>query len=614
MESIDQIRSSIPITQQAKINETPAKEFDQHKTPCLNQICNKHNKEIIMLNVNYNEPKFGRLACVECIQENPIQYISLKEANNMWNTLIGESEDLISKHNFKREKTFKMVIQEIKQLKNHYHNQLSEMLSSIDEQLIQNNQEFQDFLKLENKQIFELDEKQVEKMIDLLSQQDKNKHILQQQEKQDRLDQLFYQNVKSKLETLIKHDLLCKQQLMTIIQEQQDNKEIGNNPQADVKITPEIHEFISKCQLQEQYLQIHSESVEFQIELQKEVQQLEQKGQLEQFIELEGKNDTDNVKYTLLQQQFKQYEINLEKMRKLIKADENEKQLLLITKQKEELQLKINEEKQEIKQIQQKIFDLEQNMNQKFFKQEQEFVEQFNKETTKNNELKQNLLELTQSSEIRLEQLTTKYNELNQQIDDVQSELKEREKSSVVQDKLQSLTNSIETQIINCEQKVEQLTEKVREVDTQQTIQTQLQKEELISKINDEINARELLIEKQNQRMDQFIQKNDQQLASLSESIKEENTAQLFQKNKLIELENQNKQQIQQLDDKIRNQLQNMNTVVQENTKDQKTHEDLLKHFFLQSINYDLLNLEKKNYFVFLKQFFQENKLDKILI
>ncbi|CAD8058027.1 unnamed protein product [Paramecium primaurelia] len=210
MESIDQIRSSIPITQQAKINETPAKEFDQHKTPCLNQICNKHNKEIIMLNVNYNEPKFGRLACVECIQENPIQYISLKEANNMWNTLIGESEDLISKHNFKREKTFKMVIQEIKQLKNHYNNQLSEMLSSIDEQLIQNNQEFQDFLKLENKQIFELDEKQVEKMIDLLSQQDKNKHILQQQEKQDRLDQLFYQNVKSKLETLIKHDLLCK--------------------------------------------------------------------------------------------------------------------------------------------------------------------------------------------------------------------------------------------------------------------------------------------------------------------------------------------------------------------------------------------------------------------
>ncbi|CAD8075037.1 unnamed protein product [Paramecium primaurelia] len=105
-------------------------------------------------NVNHTEPKFGRLACVECIQENPFQYISLKEANNMWNTFIGQSEDLISKHNFRREKTFKMVIEEIKQLKDYYNNSLSEMLSSIDEQLIKNNKEFLDFLKLENKYIF----------------------------------------------------------------------------------------------------------------------------------------------------------------------------------------------------------------------------------------------------------------------------------------------------------------------------------------------------------------------------------------------------------------------------------------------------------------------------
>ncbi|CAD8178269.1 unnamed protein product [Paramecium octaurelia] len=176
-----------------------------------------------MLNINYNEPKFGRLACVQCIQENQIQYVSLKEANKMWNTFIGQSEDLISKHNCRREQMFKLVIEETQQLKDNYNHSLSEMLSSIDEQFVKNNQEIQDFLKLDNKQIFELDEKQFEKMIDFLSQQDKNKHILQQQDKQDRLDQLFYQNVKSKLETLIKHDLLCKQQLMVILQEQKSN-------------------------------------------------------------------------------------------------------------------------------------------------------------------------------------------------------------------------------------------------------------------------------------------------------------------------------------------------------------------------------------------------------
>ncbi|CAD8207581.1 unnamed protein product [Paramecium pentaurelia] len=484
MESIDLIRSSVPINQQAKINEIPAKEFYQNKTPCLNQICNKHNKEIIMLNVNHTEPKFGRLACVECIQENPIQYISLKEANNMWNTFIGQSEDLISKHNFRREKTFKMVIEEIKQLKDYYNNSLSEMLSSIDEQLIKNNKKFLDFLKLENKQIFDLDEKQVEKMIDLLSQQDKNKHILQQQEKQDRLDKLFYQNVKSKLKTLIKHDLLCKQQLMTILQDQQNNSDLGNR--ADIQITPEIHEFISKCQLQEQYLQIYNESVDLQIELQKEAQQLEQK----------VKNDTDDVKSSFLQQQYKQYEINSEKMRKLINADENEQQLLLITKQKEELKLKIDEEKLEIKQIKQKIVDLEENINQKLLKQEQEFVQQCNQETIQNNQLKQNLMELSQSSEIKLEQLTTKYNELNQQINEVQTDLKEKEQSTTVENKLQSLKNNIETQLITVDQKVEKLTETIREVDTQQTQQTQLQKQELIQQINDEISSRNSQIEK----------------------------------------------------------------------------------------------------------------------
>ncbi|CAD8215293.1 unnamed protein product [Paramecium octaurelia] len=483
MESINLIRSSEPINQQANINQIPTKEFDQHKTPCLNQICNKHNKEIIMLNINYSEPKFGRFACVECIQENPIQYVSLKEANNMWNTFIGQSEDLISKHNCKREQMFKLVIEEIQQLKDYYNHSLSEMLSSIDEQFVKNNQEIQDFLKLENKQIFELDEKQVEKMIDLLSQQDKNKHILQQQDKQDRLDQLFYQNVKSKLETLIKHDLLCKQQLMVILQEQQNNKIIENNMHSDIKISPEINEFMSKCQLQEQYLKIFTESANFQRELEKEASQLEQNGYLQQLIVIEEKNDDQNSQCSIFQQQYKQFEINSEKMRKLIEADENEKQLLLITKQKQELQIKIDEEKQEIKKIQEKIIGLEENINQKFLKQEQEFLQQSNQETIQNNQLKQSLRELSQSSEIRLEQLSNKYNQLNQQIDEVQSDLKEREKSSIVSDKLESLKNNIEAQLITFDQKVEKLTETIKEVDNQQSIQTQQQKEVLISKI-----------------------------------------------------------------------------------------------------------------------------------
>ncbi|CAD8172218.1 unnamed protein product [Paramecium pentaurelia] len=247
---------------------------------------------------------------------------------------------------------------------------------------------------------------------------------------------IFYSNRRSKID-LINYFIKMSNQNQKPLSSMIYFANLGNG--ADIQITPEIHKFISKCQLQEQYLQIYNESVDLQIELQKEAQQLEQKGQLEQFIQFEVKNDTDDVKSSFLQQQYKQFEINSEKMRKLINSDENEQQLLLNTKQKEELKLKIDEEKLEIKQIQQKIIDLEENINQKLLKQEQEFAQQCSQETIQNNQLKQNLMELSQSNEIKLEQLITKYNELNQQINEVQTDLKEKEKSTTVKNKLQSL-------------------------------------------------------------------------------------------------------------------------------------------------------------------------------
>ncbi|CAD8130475.1 unnamed protein product [Paramecium sonneborni] len=213
MESIDQIRQSTPIIQQANINKMSVKEFDQHKTPCLKQTCNKHSKEIIMFNLNLNQPNFSRLACVECIEEVPIQYISLKEANKRWKLFVGQQEDLIVKNNFRRENTFNTVIKEVKQLKDYYNDSLSEMLISIDQQLQKNNTDIQDIINLQEKQLFELDEQLIQKIIDFLSFEDKNKHLIELQEKQDRLDYLFYQNIKCKLDSLIKHDLLCKQQL-----------------------------------------------------------------------------------------------------------------------------------------------------------------------------------------------------------------------------------------------------------------------------------------------------------------------------------------------------------------------------------------------------------------
>ncbi|CAD8213606.1 unnamed protein product [Paramecium pentaurelia] len=288
-----------------KSNDISAKEFDQHKTPFLSQICNNHNKEIILLMLiilNLNLVDWH----VQNVFKKILFNILVQKKQIICGILLQDNQKIQFQNIISEEK------KHLKWLQKKLNNQ--KIIIIIHYQKCCPNQKQQRVFRLPQirKQIhFYLDEKQIEKMIDLLIQQDKNQNILQKQKKQDRLDKLFYQNVKSKLETLIKHDLLCKQQLMTILQDQQDNSDLGNK--ADIQITPEIHEFISKCQLQEQCLQIQNESVDLQIELQKEAQQLQQKGQLEQFIQFEVKNDTEDLKSSFLQQQYKQYQIISEK-------------------------------------------------------------------------------------------------------------------------------------------------------------------------------------------------------------------------------------------------------------------------------------------------------------
>ncbi|CAD8214870.1 unnamed protein product [Paramecium octaurelia] len=55
---IDLIKHSVPVIQSANINQIPDREFNQHKAPCLNQVCNKNNKETIMVSIDQNKPEF----------------------------------------------------------------------------------------------------------------------------------------------------------------------------------------------------------------------------------------------------------------------------------------------------------------------------------------------------------------------------------------------------------------------------------------------------------------------------------------------------------------------------------------------------------------------------
>ncbi|CAD8185149.1 unnamed protein product [Paramecium octaurelia] len=557
MESIELIKSSVPINQSANINQMPAKEFDQHKTPYLNQICNKHNKEIIMLNINQTEPEFGRLACVECIEENPIQYISLKEANKRWNSFMGQSEDLISKHNFKREQQFNMVAQEVKQLKDYYNEQLSEMIKNIDLQLTKNNSDIQDFIKLENKKIFELDEKQVENMINLLSQKDQNKKILEQQEKQDRLDQLFYQDIKYKLDSLIKHDLLCKQQLIKILT-LSDSNQININDIQEDKISPEIHEFISKCQLQDQYLNIFNESVNLQIELLKEQETLKQKGQINQIIDQEGKADAELPRTELIKTYYQQFEINSKKMEKLIMVDETEQNLIEMSSQKEQLQLQIQDEKEERKLISQKIQNLEENLNTNFSTLDQKIIKQEQLSQQIDQQLQQQKLELglqindaSNKSQLSLAEvqssistdqyrLTCQINDLKSELSMVNKDMKNFRKSSIIDEQLKKLEEEFE-------------------------IKFQAQNEKVST----------IIEENQSQ-----FKKQEQESECLQKLIEAQNNANLELKKEISEIQVENIKQFYQVANKMTDQSQQINNIIEsfeQSQKQQITHEEYLK-------------------------------------
>ncbi|CAD8119047.1 unnamed protein product [Paramecium primaurelia] len=344
MKSIELIKSTIPINLSTNIiNAVSTQEQGSNE----NKICKKHNQEIIMINISQEKSEFSRWACIECIEENPIQYVSLKEAKKMWIKYIDQSKDLIFTKTGSRKQKLQIILQKVKQIKTNLNNQLQEILIIIEKQITEDYQTNEDFLQLGKKQIFELEKTQFEKLINLLIQKEKNKEIQELQEKQAILDYKVYSNINTNLDSLLEIYLLSKQQLLTIIL-QQDSQQIGVNNFLDTKLSPEMHQFISKIEIQIQYLNNLNEPIKLQQEL-KQDKHIEQQEQLTQTIQQEGQC-YQQLKNNEIFQQQQQLEITEQQLR--LQFEEKQE-----TNQINQLQIK------EIIVISKNIRDLENNLN-----------------------------------------------------------------------------------------------------------------------------------------------------------------------------------------------------------------------------------------------------------
>ncbi|CAD8131244.1 unnamed protein product [Paramecium sonneborni] len=339
-------------SEESQVNRTSLREFDQHKAPYVYQQCNKHCQKIMMVNVNQD---LSRFACVVCVQEFPKQYITLEEANKRWNLQKEQQKDLINQYNLKRKNQYNNSVQIIKKLKDNYQT-LNEILISLDKQMQNSSSDIFSTNKFNNKNLFLQDEKKIQQIIKLLISKDYTNHIKEKQEKQDQSDLLFYSNLKTRLENLMKEDLLCKYQINKNLNRYQ---QIVNQIKDDNKnaLNFQLHEFILKSQMQDLYLIVLNESVQSFKELQNIYEALQKNGQLQQIMEIQQeKLQVKNL--------FQLFEHNYIRMKKLIMAKENEQQLDQVTQQKQQLLIQIKELNDRNNQFFQKIIQLELEINQ----------------------------------------------------------------------------------------------------------------------------------------------------------------------------------------------------------------------------------------------------------
>ncbi|CAD8128828.1 unnamed protein product [Paramecium sonneborni] len=391
-EQIQQLKSLFQLGQ-----PTLKRKFNKHETPTLKQLCNQHGKKIMMMNLNQDQLEQSGLACEKCIQQFPKrEYITIEDANIKWKEFQGQQKQMISKYNNDRQFKFSSVIKLIQQLKDIYDHTLSDLIQQLERQKIMN-YENQNYNLNYVEDIYEKDEQEILKIVDILSQKDKHQRLKKEQQEQDQVDLIFYQNLKQNLENLMKYDLMTKYNLLRI--QNMDQGQLSNyieiNQYNESQNNSDFKSIIKKFQQLDQFLSIIEDANTFYIKLQQEIDDLKQKQQLSQLFN----SDSSHI----LQQQYEVFKENSKKMNLLIKADENQN---LLTK----LEQEFNQNKQSFLDFQKQSND-----NNKRIETLNTQIEQLNQEISK---LQQNKSQLDQSNQ----SLNNQIHQLNQQITKNQKE------------------------------------------------------------------------------------------------------------------------------------------------------------------------------------------------
>ncbi|CAK58977.1 unnamed protein product (macronuclear) [Paramecium tetraurelia] len=307
----------------------------QKRTPAVNLICESHNMEIIMFNLNQTEfEQTNPFLCVECAQDLLIRgnnaiakTISLIKAEEKWNEYIKDQSEKRSQ----RQSRLGSAIGFIKKLQEKYNYELNKMIQSLNDQLKQQPKYYEQLKKLKTTRLQNQDKQSLHEIVKILGQTDQQKRCEQISNQED---WQFFDNQKKVLEELIKENLLVENQMQWL---QNFNACIYLEPQDysdDCKDTSqndlEILEFLKRSSIQDQYFSFFENSFNSLRKFEQEEQALKQKGKLENLTQLKQETESDSI---LLQQDLQAKLKSLMNVDELQTSKEQYEKLLLLENQ-----------------------------------------------------------------------------------------------------------------------------------------------------------------------------------------------------------------------------------------------------------------------------------------
>ncbi|CAD8105726.1 unnamed protein product [Paramecium sonneborni] len=195
---------------------------DKYKTPSLKVQCQKHMKEIIMINTNPNNDS-PLLACVVCISEFRSTYLGIGDFNKKYVEF--QKEFIKNQYQEKNKLKFQELTKILIQWKKNLTKLIDEFLSSINDKteiIIDQIQQ-----KTNIKEIFDLDEQEIKDIVNQVFIQKNYNNLLSEKQKQQSDDnQQLYEQLSSFCERFKLQEQQNLQEITKVIKENFSQEEV----------------------------------------------------------------------------------------------------------------------------------------------------------------------------------------------------------------------------------------------------------------------------------------------------------------------------------------------------------------------------------------------------